>query len=50
MKDFGPYFRYNKTFLGTRADGRIVMIEEFVAGTLIQYINNKEKIIHKRTP
>ncbi|XP_066930542.1 myosin heavy chain kinase A-like [Clytia hemisphaerica] len=48
--DFGEFFEYNRAYFGTmvKANGEkdCVMVEEFVDGEFVKFINNDGKILH----
>ncbi|XP_066930893.1 uncharacterized protein [Clytia hemisphaerica] len=47
MDDFGEFFTYNKAYLGSKVmhggEKKIVMVEEYVDGEFIKFINNMAK-------
>ena len=43
--DFGETFTYSKPMLGKNNIGEIIMIEEFIPGSFLKYVNNDGRIV-----
>ena len=46
---FGTTFEYKKVFMGKTDSGEFVLIEEYIDGDFIKYINNNGKVCEKGT-